>query len=309
MESQSQNNISPEFEYGARVNSEMPTWLVIGLLYPFLYLLFTHAASMPWWLVTPLATIGLCVYGSLQHELIHNHPTRSEFFNSLFGWIPFNLWIPYPRYRDSHRLHHDVPTLAEPRLDPESYYIMRHDWETMNPLLKLLWKINYSFAGRMIIGPWIMVSYFFINEGKRLLRGDMAIWQAWAPHIILSALLLFWLDAQGVSWQFYLLGCVWPAASLLLMRSYTEHRDFGDQNERCAIVEGNWFTRLLFLNINIHQVHHEFPGMPWYRIYDYYRRNRESVNQLSGNFYFAGYLELIRKTLFKTKDNPVYQES
>lgn len=41
-------------------------------------------------------------YMSLQHELIHGHPTRLVWFNQLLGTLPLAVWYPYGVYRDSH---------------------------------------------------------------------------------------------------------------------------------------------------------------------------------------------------------------
>lgn len=267
------------------------------------------AADLPWWIVSPLVATLLCIHGSLQHEVIHHHPTRWRWLNDLIGWPPLSLWIPYPLYHSSHRLHHQVETLAEPGLDPESYYYWPDSWQHMHPLLRTLLSLNNSFAGRMIIGPWLIAGLYFVSEGKKLLSGDAAAWRAWAPHILLVFLLLNWLNSQGVSTWFYLLLCVWPGISLQLIRSYTEHRPVGDNNhQRTAITEGNWFTRLLFLNNNYHQVHHEFPGMPWYRIYPYYLANKASILDKNQDFYFDGYLQIIKLYLFRIKDHPVYSQ-
>ena len=71
-----------------------------------------------------------------------------------------------------------------------------------------------------------------------------------------------WLDVQGIVWWQYIVLCVWPGLSLTLMRSYAEHRPSDNNHQRCVIIEGSWVTRLLLINVNIHQVHHEFPHLP-----------------------------------------------
>jgi fatty acid desaturase len=43
---------------------------------------------------------------SVQHELLHGHPTRWTSLNKVLGYAPFAVWYPYTLYRDSHLLHH-----------------------------------------------------------------------------------------------------------------------------------------------------------------------------------------------------------
>ena len=66
-------------------------------------------------LLIPLVTLWL----SVQHELLHGHPTRSLLLNKLLGYAPFAVWYPYTLYRDSHLLHHNDEDLTLPGIDPE----------------------------------------------------------------------------------------------------------------------------------------------------------------------------------------------
>ena len=285
---------------------EIPTWLMIAFVFGSYYLLMINAASLAWWQLALLAGPLLCLHGSLQHEILHGHPTRIGWLNDLLGWAPLSLWIPYSRYRDSHRLHHEVEALAEPGLDPESYYHMPKDWDQMSGFGKWLWEMNFTFFGRMIIGPWLVLWGFFKEEGGLLLKGDAYTWKSWIPHFVLMALLISWLQAQGIELWYYILVCMWPGLSLTLMRSYTEHRPESDNHRRTALVEGNWFTNTLYMAVNIHQVHHEHAGMPWFMVKPYYLANKKYVLARNGNFYYPGYLAIIKRFLVKQKDSPIY---
>ena len=64
----------------------------------------------------------LTFHSSLQHEILHGHPTRSAAVNRLFGILPLSLWIPYDRYRRPHLVHHVNDRLTDPLDDPESNY-------------------------------------------------------------------------------------------------------------------------------------------------------------------------------------------
>jgi fatty acid desaturase len=75
-------------------------------------------ATLAFWqtlglLPATLLLIGFTAwYMSLQHELIHGHPTRFAWLNQLFGTLPLAVWYPYGLYRDSHLAHHRHDSLT-----------------------------------------------------------------------------------------------------------------------------------------------------------------------------------------------------
>ena len=58
---------------------------------------------------------------------------------------------------------------------------------------------------------------------------------------------------------------------------------------------------LLFLNNNLHYVHHENPRVSWYKLPALYRANRAAFLAANGSYSFKGYGEMIRKYLFRAK--------
>ena len=75
---------------------------------------------------------------SLQHELIHGHPTRSRRINTALGFPPLSLWLPFACYRTSHLAHHAGDGLTDPRRDPESFYVTGEEWSRMGPVRRML---------------------------------------------------------------------------------------------------------------------------------------------------------------------------
>ena len=65
---------------------------------------------------------------SLQHEIIHNHPTRWRRLNRALGTWPLVLWLPFEIYRRTHLQHHNDNRLTDPLEDPESYYHTSEQW-------------------------------------------------------------------------------------------------------------------------------------------------------------------------------------
>lgn len=66
---------------------------------------------------------------------------------------------------------------------------------------------------------------------------------------------------------------------------------------------------LLFLNNNLHVVHHRWPGEPWYRLPRLYRAGREEVLAQGGPVY-AGYGGVAARYLLRPHDrliHPVFE--
>ena len=132
---------------------EWPTWIAIaGLWLVFAALIYFHA-ELPWWVLTPVGAWLVAFHGSLQHEAIHGHPTRSHLLNEFLLFPAISLWIPYRRYRRLHLTHHRNDQLTDPEVDPESYYLDPQAWERTPNALRWLYTVNNTMLGRFILGP------------------------------------------------------------------------------------------------------------------------------------------------------------
>ena len=95
---------------------------------------------------------------------------------------------------------------------------------------------------------------------------------AWALRVALSALLLAWvMGVCDIPLAAYLGLIAYPGLALSLLRSFNEHRPAARQAARTIINEGGPLTRLLFLNNNLHALHHAQPGTAWYELPEQYR--------------------------------------
>ena len=104
----------------------------------------------------------------------------------------------------------------------------------------------------------------------------------------------------------YLLTFVYPGMVLTLIRSYAEHRADPLPERRVAIVEHAPVFGLLFLNNNLHAVHHRHPSAPWHRLPDLYRRTREEVLISNGGLVYAGYRDVVARFLTRAHDDLVH---
>ena len=113
------NLLTPEpSRYANAPRMEWPTVLLAVVIYGG-WCAFTWAyASIPAWLGLPVLAILVAWHGSLQHEVLHGHPTRWRGLNDLIGIFPISLWIPYTRYKRLHLKHHNNERLTDPIDDP-----------------------------------------------------------------------------------------------------------------------------------------------------------------------------------------------
>lgn len=283
---------------------EWPTLLVAFVIYGGWLLVTWRHASLAWPVRALVGGWLLAWQGSLQHEVIHGHPTPVRRLNTLIGSVPLSLWLPFERYRTSHLDHHATERVTEPGSDPESRY-SRPGRGLPGVLARVCGWLQATLLGRMVFGPFIDLGRFIWAEGSAESRRDAL--RVWAPHLIGVLALVCWLKLVcGMSLADYALTFVYPGAALTLIRSYAEHRSDPVPDRRVAVVERAPLMGLLFLNNNLHAVHHRHPGLSWYRLPDIYRRDRDAVLRANGGLVYAGYGEVFARYLLRPHDLPVH---
>jgi fatty acid desaturase len=288
---------------------EWPT-LALALMLPtaFMALTWFHAA-IPWWAFVAAAAWITAWHGSLQHEAIHGHPTRSAAVNALLAHWPLALWLPYLRYRDTHLAHHRDELLTDPLDDPESRYLSASRWAALHPLGRRALAAQTTLAGRLILGPAWSIGGFLVDDARRLARGEPGIVRAWLLHAPGAALVALWVFAvcEVPAWL-YLLGVVQGGTALSLLRAFAEHRAARDVAHRTAIVENSTLFGPLFLFNNLHVAHHRWPHVPWYRLPALHAANRAALHAANAGLVYDGYGEIFRRFLLTPHDHPVHPQ-
>ncbi len=281
---------------------EAPTLALIAADYLVLGLLVWFHASLPWWVILPIGAYFACLHSSLQHEVLHGHPTRSRLVNELLVFIQPLCWLPYPRYRDLHLAHHNDANLTCPVRDPESYYLLPDDWAQMPGLKRELYQFNNTLLGRMLIGPAVSIIRFWGDEINQMLHGRRDIIKCWTSFFVSILLVVSFVRWAGMPfWQYYVL-IAYPGISLALVRSYCEHQAAEQIGHRTIIVEASPFWSLLFLNNNLHIAHHERPQIAWYKLPAYYRVEKAKLVKQNGNYLMQGYGEIFRRFFLHAKE-------
>jgi fatty acid desaturase len=280
-----------------------PTFaLACGTYTAFLLATFGYHV-LPWYVACPLTAIIIAFHGSLQHEATHGYPTRWTGLNSfIVGW-PLWLWLPYLEYRKMHLRHHIDENLTDPTIDPESNYLTPAQLARLSPLHRLTRQAMRPLLGRMLIGP-AYFSLMVLGSLFRALRdGNWQELRRWACHLPAVALILCWAShVCGIPLWVYIFGMAYPGTSLALVRSFAEHRAHPTVAGRTVICEAGPFWGSLFLFNNLHVIHHEEPGLVWYRRHARYLARREELTGRDGSYILPGYGTLFAKYSLSPKE-------
>jgi fatty acid desaturase len=269
--------------------------------------------ALGYWLypVAPLAALALlpfavALHSSLQHEALHGHPTRSAVANEALVFLPLGLFYPFRRFKVLHLTHHNDERLTDPYDDPESYYRSALDWEIIPGWLKRLLEINNTMLGRFLLGPALMACVFALAEIRLVLAGERRVQFAWLMHLM-GAVPVYLIVTRLFHMPFWLYVLI-PAyfgLSLITIRTYAEHRWSETPEGRTIIVERSPFA-LLFLNNNLHLVHHKHPTTPWYDLPRLFTERRAEWIAMNEGYVFKGYFDLFRAFALKRKEDNVH---
>lgn len=252
-----------------------------------------------------VAAVLITLHSSMQHEILHGHPTRSRRINRVLGLVPLSLWIPFERYRQTHLIHHVDERLTDPLDDPESAYWTEEDWARLSPLGRWLVQVQTTLLGRLLVGPAWSVHRFLRAEWRRVMDDAPAARAIWLEHIAWCIPVVAWVHwVCGMPIWLYALAIVYPGTAILLIRSFAEHKALPEARERTAIVENARILGPLFLFNNLHALHHENPMIPWYEYPAWYRANRERLLAENGGLVYDGYLDVARRFLLWSHDRP-----
>jgi fatty acid desaturase len=301
------SNVAPTSAATSFASQEWRTWLLVPTVYAAWLSAVAAYHSVGPAAGSVLLVLATCWFTSLQHELIHGHPSRSRAMNRLLGIAPLAIWYPYDLYRHSHLAHHRDELLTEPGIDPESNYVDDAAWQRLSRVLKPLWIGQRTVLGRVLLGPGMVILPTWLDIVRRPLRGDFSQARSWLAHLALACLMLLALHRfAGIGPVTYLLTICYPALGLAMLRSFYEHRPARDAAHRVVVNEAGVFWRILYLNNNYHAVHHEKPNLPWYLLRQTYLRHRAEVLHRNGHFLVPGYFSLMKRFAVTPVDSPIH---
>ncbi|EAQ26364.1 fatty acid desaturase family protein [Roseovarius sp. 217] len=261
----------------------------------------TWAAAL--WLPLGLIITGLAIalHSSLCHEALHGHPFRSQRLNEALVFPCLCLMIPYGRFRDTHLAHHREEYLTDPYDDPEANYLDPTVWARLPLWVRAVLRINNTLAGRMLIGPMVAQAIFLRADWQAIKQGNRAVLHAWLWHIPAVALVLIWLSFASMPVWAYLLA-VWLGLAVLKIRTFLEHRAHERASGRTVVIEDRGPLAWIFLNNNLHVVHHMHPEVPWYRLPALYAARRDHYLRRNDGYVYRSYAQIFRAHFWRAKD-------
>ena len=172
--------------------------------------------------------------------------------------------------------------------------------------MKFLLKLNNTMVGRFILGPWLSSIGFFIDDARQIAAGNKTIRNAWLAHAIgLVVVVPIVTLGFGIPLWLYILVPVWFGQSLISVRTYAEHQWSEHPEGRTIIVERSPLS-FLFLNNNLHFVHHKSPTVAWYKLPKMFHDRREEWLRMNNGYVYPNYFALIRSFAFKAKEPVVH---
>lgn len=281
--------------------SRSPEWTTFFLILACYGLWVAALVWLPLWLAIPVLGILIAFHASLTHEVLHGHPFSSQTLNEALMFLPLNLAIPYNRFRDLHLQHHRDSNLTDPYDDPETNFLDPAVWNRLPPWKRKLLAFNNTLAGRITVGAAIGQFGFMRDDWRGAIRGDRAIWLAWGLHFIGAGFVVAAVLASPVPLWAYLVSA-YIGLSLLKIRTFLEHRAHERARARTVIIEDRGFLALLFLNNNLHVVHHMNPGAAWYDLPALYRAGRDRYLSCNDSYVYRSYGEIFRRYFLHAKD-------
>lgn len=291
---------------------EWPTIALLVLCYAVWGIGTTVAAAWFLPLGMVMVTLAAALHSSLCHEALHGHPTRVRWLNEALVFPALTLSIPYLRFRDTHLAHHRDAILTDPYDDPESNYLDAGAWERLSAFHRAVLNFNNRLIGRLVVGPLVGQVAFMVGDWRAIRGGDRLVLRGWLWHIPALALVVWWMVALGQMpvWAFILSS--YAALSILKIRTFLEHQAHLRARGRTVIIEDRGLLAFLFLNNNLHVVHHMHPKLPWYRLPQLYFSNRARYLACNDGYMFRSYAEVFRRYLFRAKDtvaHPLWRRS
>ncbi len=283
--------------------NEWPTWVVLGGCYAGWGLITWHWEALGPLVAFPLLIPFITLHSSLQHEVLHGHPTRYRLLNEALVYPAVGLLIPFRRFQDTHLKHHKNENLTDPYDDPESWYLAESDWAALSGPMRLILLLNATLLGRFLIGPALGTWGLIRNDWREARAGEPGILSAWVHHVLGVILTVAWIWLVcGMHPLLYLAATAYPGFSLLMLRTYAEHRAGEAVPTRTAVIEASPAFGLLFLNNNLHAPHHERPALAWYRLPAYFRENRTRILVQNGGYVYDGYREVFSRFFFRRRE-------
>ncbi|WP_049833816.1 fatty acid desaturase [Octadecabacter temperatus] len=276
-------------------------WPTVGLAIVCYGMFFGALWVLPVWIAILVLGPTIALHASLTHEVVHGHPFQSRLANAAMVFPALTLTVPYARFRATHLAHHRDEMLTDPYDDPETNYLDPVVWQRLLAPMKTVLRINNTLAGRMLIGPLLGQVMWMMSDFRACKAGDRAVLFGWLAHIPALGVIVALVWIAPLPFWAYFAGA-YLGHSILRIRTFLEHRAHELARARTVIVEDNGALALLFLNNNLHVVHHMHPNVAWYDLPSLYAQNKAHYLRRNEGYVFTSYRDVFRRHFWRAKD-------
>jgi fatty acid desaturase len=105
----------------------------------------------------------------------------------------------------------------------------------------------------------------------------------------------------GIPVWLYALTAAYGGLSIIAIRSFCEHQ-WSERTEARTIIVERSLLALIFLNNNLHLVHHKLPAAPWYRLPRLYAERREEWRAMNEGYVFPNYWTIFKSFSLRQKE-------
>ncbi len=280
---------------------EWPTLAMLVGVYALWAIGTTWAAALFLPLGMALSILAIALHSSLTHEVLHGHPFRHRRLNEALVFPCLGLFVPYLRFRDTHLAHHNDAVLTDPYDDPEANYLDPEIWARLPVWYQRVLRFNNTLLGRLVVGPLIGQVAFMRADWRAIRAGDRAVLAGWLWQVPAVAPVLIWVHSAAMPLWAYLISA-YAALSILKIRTFLEHRAHERCSGRTVVIEDRGPLALIFLNNNLHAVHHMHPKVAWYDLPRIYAQNREHYILRNDNYLYLSYAQIFRRYFWRAKD-------
>ncbi len=282
--------------------AEWPTLAMLTLCYAVWALGTTQVAALSLPLGIAITALAIALFSSLQHEAIHGHPFGDHRINAGLVFPALTLMIPYIRFRDTHLDHHLDARLTDPYDDPETNYLDPAVWARLPRAVQAVLAFNNTLFGRLTVGVLVSQVAFMLGDARLARQGDRRVTERLAVAPARAGPGGPVAERRAACRSGPICIAAYIGLSLVKIRTFLEHQAHLRASGRTVIIEDRGPLALLFLNNNLHVVHHIHPRLPWYRLPGQYSANRARYVTRNGGYVFASYAQIFRRYLLAAKD-------
>ncbi|MEN8839734.1 MAG: fatty acid desaturase [Octadecabacter sp.] len=276
-------------------------WPTVGLAVLCYGVFFLSLWVLPIWAAILVLGPTIALHASLTHEVVHGHPFQSKVANAALIFPALTLTVPFARFRATHLAHHRDELLTDPYDDPETNYLDPAVWQRMGTVMRVVLRFNNTLAGRMLIGPLLGQVMWMLSDLRACKAGDRAVMWGWITHVPALAVVVVVVWIAPLPFWAYAIG-TYLGHSILRIRTYLEHRAHELARARTVIVEDGGPLALLFLNNNLHVVHHMHPNVAWYDLPPLYAQNKDHYLRRNDGYVFTSYAQVFKRHFWRAKD-------